>query len=94
MIKILRQVDKNKTSNNNEWSFSMDLYGTESCIRFVDVDEDGLDDLIFGLAGIAESTRLAVLITQIKRLMDLSCLSEAKMEMFCGELRPNRKYLN
>ena len=25
--------------------------GTESCIRLVDVDEDGRDDVIFGMTG-------------------------------------------
>jgi hypothetical protein len=38
----------------NEWSFSIESYGTESCIRVYDIDQDGLDDLIFGLAGVDE----------------------------------------
>ncbi len=30
----------------------MNNNGTESCIRLYDIDGDGLDDIIFGLAGI------------------------------------------
>lgn len=42
---------KNQKIDNNEWSFSLNSFGTESCIRLYDIDEDGLDDLIFGLVG-------------------------------------------
>jgi len=35
-----------------EWENYMNNSGTESCIRLYDIDGDGLDDIIFGLAGI------------------------------------------
>jgi hypothetical protein len=40
-----------KTDINTEWSYEFEGFGTESCIRLYDVDEDGLDDIIFGAAG-------------------------------------------
>jgi hypothetical protein len=33
-----------------EWSFRLESHGTESCIKTYDIDQDGLDDIIFGLA--------------------------------------------
>ena len=34
----------------------MENYGTESCIRLIDVDGDGLDDIIFGLSSVDDAT--------------------------------------
>ena len=42
--------EKNEIESSN-WFFNMNSYGTESCIKLVDIDLDGLDDMIFGLAG-------------------------------------------
>jgi hypothetical protein len=44
--------------NVDNWSFTLESYGTESCIRVLDIDQDGLDDVIFGLAGVEEINRL------------------------------------
>jgi hypothetical protein len=35
-----------------EWSFRLESHGTESCIKAYDIDQDGLDDVIFGLASL------------------------------------------
>ncbi|RMZ97392.1 ITFG3-like isoform X1, partial [Brachionus plicatilis] len=57
--KISSFVEQNfKNKNKNDWSLSIDSFGTESCIRVYDIDEDGLDDLIFGLVGIEEINRI------------------------------------
>ncbi|KAI0236790.1 hypothetical protein LSAT2_012668 [Lamellibrachia satsuma] len=44
-----------------EWTKTIRGFGTESCIRLVDVDEDGRDDVIFGMtktefAGVGDNT--------------------------------------
>ena len=36
---------------SSNWSLNMTSFGTESCIKLYDIDQDGLDDIIFGLAG-------------------------------------------
>ena len=42
------------TQQANDWDLLMDSYGTESCIRLFDIDDDGLDDILFGLATVNE----------------------------------------
>ncbi len=63
VLKLKKYLGKfEQTSHKNisqnisqgEWSFKIEAYGTESCIRLFDINEDGLDDLIFGLAGVEE----------------------------------------
>ena len=48
---------------SHEWKSYMNNYGTESCIRLYDIDGDGLDDIIFGLAGeIFQKEKIFILI--------------------------------
>ena len=35
-----------------EWKLKMNMIGSESCVRLFDVDNDGLDDIIFGAGGL------------------------------------------
>jgi len=38
--------------SDNEWSFDLISYESDSNIKLIDIDEDGLDDIIFGVTGI------------------------------------------
>jgi hypothetical protein len=38
-------------SHSKDWKLNLPSSGTESSIRIFDVDEDGLDDILFGIVG-------------------------------------------
>ena len=38
-------------SHSKDWKLNLSSSGTESSIRIFDVDEDGLDDILFGIVG-------------------------------------------
>jgi hypothetical protein len=40
----------NNDHSSRDWSFNLTYLGSESCVRLVDIDEDGFDDIIFGVA--------------------------------------------
>ena len=50
----INKVDKVESSLYNEWSFNLNSSEFHSCIKLIDIDEDGLDDILFGvLVGIS-----------------------------------------
>ena len=54
---------------NYDWYYTYESFGTESCIRVYDIDQDGLDDLIFGLVGNGEINRIGNNSNQNKDLL-------------------------
>lgn len=61
--------DKLTNKYKYDWYHSYDSFRTESCIRVYDIDQDGLDDLIFGLVGIAETNPIANISNQNEGLL-------------------------
>jgi len=44
------QIQNSKLNSiASDWSFQIESVHTESCIKLIDIDEDGLDDIIFGV---------------------------------------------
>ena len=52
MFKVLPGFLRPNNQIYPEWSFKLEAHGTESCIKTYDIDQDGLDDIIFGLASL------------------------------------------
>ena len=42
--------------SDNEWSFDLSSYESDSSIKLIDIDEDGLDDILFGVTGILKNS--------------------------------------
>ena len=54
---LIKNVVKNSQIINNNWSFHIDSVQTESCIKLIDINEDGLDDFIFGVLLLTNETQ-------------------------------------
>ncbi len=52
VLKVLPGFMRSNIEIYPEWSFRLESHGTESCIKAYDIDQDGLDDVIFGLASL------------------------------------------
>ena len=45
------QIQNSKLNSiASNWSFQIESVQTESCIKLIDIDEDGLEDVIFGVS--------------------------------------------
>ncbi len=42
----------NLSTKSSEWTHNMNSYESDSNVKLIDIDEDGLDDIIFGVTGI------------------------------------------